>query len=100
MTVHNTTKLNNRRAKICALESAGLAGVFASGIRGSLAFHQRLSSDCTRNAPLQSAEAAVPAVVFFQGLKELRLAKIRPERRRDDQFGVRNLPQKKITDAH
>src|SRR5205823_13645296 len=33
-------------------------------------------------------------------LVELRLAKIRPERRRDEQLGVRNLPEQEIADAH
>src|ERR1017187_6949185 len=48
----------------------------------------------------QAAKPSMSAMIFFERFKKLRLAKIRPQRRRDDQLRVRNLPQQKIADAH
>ena len=53
-----------------------------------------------KDSSLNSAKTAVPLGVFLQRGEKLRLAEIRPERRRDDQFGVGNLPEQKIADAH
>src|ERR1035437_8676840 len=47
-----------------------------------------------------SAKPAIAPGVFLQRGKKLRLAKIRPERRRDDQFGVGYLPEQEIAHAH
>lgn len=49
---------------------------------------------------LDCPKAPMPPGVVFERFVELRLAEIRPERGRDDQFGVGNLPQQKITDPH
>ena len=50
--------------------------------------------------PSNQTKPAMAPRVFFQGLEELRLAEIWPKRRGDDEFGVGNLPQKEIADAH
>src|SRR5689334_2011719 len=39
-------------------------------------------------------------IVFFEGGEELGFAKIRPESLSDDEFGVGNLPEEKVADAH
>src|SRR6266404_3215137 len=48
----------------------------------------------------QSPKPPVPPIIFLERGVKLRLAKIRPERRRDEQLGVRNLPEQEIADAH
>ena len=48
----------------------------------------------------QGAEAAVAAIVFFEGGEELGFAKIGPEGLSDDEFGVRDLPKEEVADAH
>src|SRR5436305_392121 len=98
MTVHKITKLNRRRAKICALESAGLAGVLVSVIRWQLSVSPKVVERLHRGPHLQPAKAAMPAVVFLQRRVKLRLPKIRPQGRRDHQFRVGDLPQEKIAD--
>ena len=42
----------------------------------------------------------MPAGVFLQCLVELGFAEIRPERLGDDKFGVGDLPEQEIADAH
>ena len=42
----------------------------------------------------------MPPGVFLNGGNELRLAEIRPKRRRDDEFGVTDLPEQKIAHPH
>ncbi len=42
----------------------------------------------------------MPTGVFFQCGEELRFAEIWPQRLGDNQFGVRNLPEQEIADAH
>src|SRR5574342_11370 len=46
------------------------------------------------------AETPAAALKLEKGLKVLRLAKVRPQRRRDVKLGVGDLPEKKIADAH
>jgi hypothetical protein len=49
---------------------------------------------------LDSAKPPVALGVFLQRGVELRLAEIRPERGRDDEFGVGNLPEQEVAHAH
>src|ERR1043165_430343 len=49
---------------------------------------------------VSAAEPPAAPLVFEQRLKILRLAEVRPERRRHVKFGVGDLPEEKIADAH
>src|SRR5690349_8871790 len=81
-----TTKLSNRLAKVRSLEEGGGEVAVVSIGRYLAGSH--------------ATKPAVASMVLFQGLVKLRFAKIRPKRRRDDQFGIGNLPQQKVAHPH
>src|SRR5882724_12417525 len=57
-------------------------------------------SDKISNLILHPAKSPMSPCIFLQRGEKLRLTEIRPERRRDDEFGVGNLPEQKIAYAH
>jgi hypothetical protein len=48
----------------------------------------------------KSAEAAVAALVFADGVEEVALAEVGPEFFDDDHFGVADLPEEEVENDH
>ena len=53
-----------------------------------------------RGAFAHAAVAAVAFLEFHQGFEEARTVEIRPKSIGDENFGVSNLPEEEIADAH
>ena len=53
-----------------------------------------------RSGRSETSKPAVAAGVFLDGLAQMRFAEIGPERGRDDKFGVGDLPEEEVAQAH